>query len=239
MTKTNTHEDKRARRIYLGLRFLGVDRERAALTCGFHLDRARCDGCGQIVSSWKNIYCIHCYQPTKTKTKTNQPKCNKCEQVVSTRKAKQCSKCYHKNRQHKTTPKREEAATRYKNGETAESIATALNISKERVCQYLRPLGLIRTAQETWALKQNSPTNPNAPVFQNHKIKWRSNIRKYRRFLFARDLVRNYQTGLSFTKLAKKYSIDHMTAWRIVSSRIKTRPPGPPGRPRKNLHPPR
>jgi hypothetical protein len=78
-----------------------------------------------------------------------KPRCSECGAIINPRtKTGKCFACSHKMSRPKTAPCRSKAERLYKAGASTHDIARVCDISVERVCQFLRPLGIIKPTIE-------------------------------------------------------------------------------------------
>lgn len=151
--------------------------------------------------------------------KRRHPKtiCPECKGLKEKR-ATTCQKCYHPP----PAPCRERAERLYRQGIPGTTIAKACGVTSERVYQYLRPLGIVRSA---------------ASVSQDrHRHRWkrtqaarkllRRGRRLYRQFLLKVAAARLYLTGLSMSHVSQRLGLRHHSDVQRLLPRSVVRPTG-------------
>lgn len=149
----------------------------------------------------------------KTTQRRGYNPCPECG-GLKTRFARVCQSCCGRPR---VSEVRKHAIRSYEQGMSTPAIANAYGLSKERVCQYLRPLGIMRPPG--WSGRRGWMTTRKA------RRQLQRGQRMYRRFLLKVTAIRLYLTGLTLRQVEVTLGLGLGGAQRLVPTSI-TRPVG-------------
>lgn len=137
--------------------------------------------------------------------------CPECG-LLKSRYARTCRSCYGRQQ---LSDARQHAAQLYEQGMTTSAIANAYGLSRERVCQYLRPLGIIRPpgCRRAWMTTTKA------------RRQLQRGQRMYQRFLLKVTAVRLYLTGLTLRQVEMTLGLGLGRAQRLMPTSV-TRPTG-------------
>lgn len=126
-------------------------------------------------------------------------RCPDCFVEVSA-EGRRCRPCHGRSQRGWRTSKQAEAIERYRQGETSAVVAEAIDVSRERVCQYLRPTGEMRPAGP----KKMTCGPSGGCLRKGDRSKWRENYRRQCRLLDRRRIVRLYKQRLGCMDIGQK-----------------------------------